>query len=191
MQYRRAFVPGGSFFFTVVTADRRPLFTEQKNVETLREAIRAVRFKRPFTLDAAVILPDHLHCIWTLPPGDADFATRWRLIKTWFTKHYDADGGSGYASLTRPTGIRSQRDEPRSAKRERAFWQHRYWEHMLRDETDYRRHVEYIHFNPVKHGYVKAPIDWPYSSFRRYVKASIYPPDWGCATLEFDGVGRE
>jgi putative transposase len=87
--------------------------------------------------------------------------------------------------------MRSQSYEPRSAKREQAFWQHRYWEHMLRDETDYRRHVEYIHFNPVKHAYVKAPMDWPHSSFQRYVKASIYPPDWGCETLEFEGVGRE
>jgi putative transposase len=191
MQYRRAFVPGGTFFFTMVTADRRPLFADDKNIETLRRAFRTVRSRRPFTLDAAVVLPDHLHCIWTLPPGDADFATRWRLIKTWFTKHCDADGASGYASLTRPTGNRLQRDEPRAAKREQAFWQHRYWEHLLRDETDYRRHVEYIHFNPVKHGYVKAPMDWPYSSFRRYVKAGIYPPDWGGETLEFDSVGRE
>ena len=91
MQYRRAFVPGGSFFFTVVTANHKPLFTEQKNVVTLRGAFRNVRSERPFTLNAAVILPDHLHCIWTLPSGDADFATRWRLIKTWFTKHCDSE----------------------------------------------------------------------------------------------------
>ncbi len=105
----------------------------------------------PFTLEAAVVLPDHLHCIWTLPPGDADFSTRWRLIKTWFTKHCD----SALAA------------EARTIRGDRGLWQHRYWEHMLRDETDYRRHIEYIHFNPVKHGYVKAPMDWPYSSFRR------------------------
>ena len=105
MQYRRAFGSGGCFFFTVVTADRRTLFGDDKNVETLREAFRAVRSKRPFTLDAVVVLPDHLHCIWTLPPGDADFATRWRLIKSWFTKHCVAGGPSGYASLTRPTGF--------------------------------------------------------------------------------------
>ena len=180
MQYRRAFVPGGTFFFTVVTADRKPLFTAQQNIATLRAAFRTVRQRRPFTLEAAVVLPDHLHCIWTLPPGDADFATRWRLIKTWFTKHRDVDGSSGYAVLTRPT-----------AKLAPALWQQRYWEHMLRNETDYRRHVEYIHFNPVKHGYVKTPMDWPYSSLHRYVQAGIYPPDWGGAVLDFDGVGRE
>jgi putative transposase len=100
MQYRRAFVPGGTFFFTVVTVDRRPLFAEQKNVATLREAFRTIRLQRPFTLNAAVILPDHLHCIWTLPTGDGDFATRWRLIKTWFTKHCGLDRPSGYAPLT-------------------------------------------------------------------------------------------
>jgi putative transposase len=191
MQYRRAFVPGGSFFFTVVTADRRRLFADDKNIGTLREAFRTVRSKRPFTLDAAVILPDHLHCIWTLPPGDADFATRWRLIKTWLTKHCDADGVSGYALLTRPTGIRSKPDERKASKRESTLWQHRHWEHLLRDETDYRRHVEYIHFNPVKHGYVKSPMDWPYSSFRGYVKAGIYSQDWGAEVVEFDGVGHE
>jgi putative transposase len=107
MQYRRAFVPGGTFFFTVVTADHRPLIADDKNIETLRRAFRTVRSKRPFILDAAVILPDHLHCIWTLPPGDADFATRWRLIKTRFTKHCDADRESGYAELTRPTNLYS------------------------------------------------------------------------------------
>jgi putative transposase len=191
MQYRRAFVPGGTFFFTVVTADRRPVFAEQKNVTTLREAFRTIRLQRPFTLNAAVVLPDHLHCIWTLPSGDADFATRWRLIKTWFTKHCGSDTSSGYAALTRPTALRSKLDGVRTSKLEQAFWQHRYWEHMLRDDTDYRRHVEYIHFNPVKHGYVKAPMDWPYSSFRLYVKAGIYPPDWGGDVVDFDGVGRE
>lgn len=182
MQYRRAFVPGGTFFFTVVTADRKPVFAEQKNVAALRDAFRTIRLRRPFTLDAGVVLPDHLHCIWTLPPGDADFATRWRLVKTWFTKHCDSDTSSGYATLTRPT---------RTSKCEQAVWQHRYWEHMVRDDADYPRHVEYIHFNPVKHGYVKAPMDWPYSSFRLYVKAGIYPPDWGGDALDFDGVGQE
>jgi putative transposase len=191
MEYRRAFLPGGTFFFTVVTADRRPAFAEQKNVTTLREAFRTIRLQRPFTLNAAVVLPDHLHCIWTLPPGDADFSTRWRLIKTWFTKHCGLDTSSGYATLTRPTALRSKVDGARTSKREQAIWQQRYWEHMLRDDTDYRRHVEYIHFNPVKHGYVKSPMDWPYSSFPLYVKAGIYPADWGGNVPDLDGVGQE
>lgn len=178
MQYRRAFLPGGTFFFTVVTADRKPIFADPKNVEVLREAFRAVHLRRPFTLEAAVVLPDHSHYIWTLPTGDADFSTRWRLIKTWFTKHCDP-------------ALRAEQGNARASKDEGWLWQHRYWEHMLRDETDYRSHVEYIHFNPVKHGYVNAPIDWPYSSFRHYVKAGIYPPDWGGTVESIEGVGHE
>lgn len=136
MRYRRAFLRGGSFFFTVVTEQRRPLFASADAVESLRMAFRAVRSTRPFEVDAMVVLPDHLHCIWTLPPGDADFATRWRLIKTWFTKHCDP-------------GLRSKPNRARTAKQEQALWQHRYWEHALRDEADFTRHVEYVHFNPV------------------------------------------
>jgi putative transposase len=178
MQYRRSFLPGGAFFFTVVTAERRPLFTEQKNVATLRAAFRTVQSQRPFTLEAAVVLPDHLHCVWTLPPGDADFSTRWRLVKTWFTKHCDST-------------LRAEAANARIARGESGLWQQRYWEHLLRDETDYRHHIEYIHFNPVKHGYAKAPIDWPYSSFRRYVQTGMYPKNWGGDVREIVGVGRE
>ena len=178
MEYRRSFLPGGTFFFTVVAEDRKPLFSEPTNITTLRSAFREIQVQRPFTLEAAVVLPDHLHCIWTLPPGDADFSTRWRLINTWFTKHCD-------------WALSAEDGKARTSRGERGLWQHRYWEHMLRDETDYRRHIEYIHFNPVKHGYVKAPMDWPYSSFRRYVKTGMYPPDWGGNVQEVEGVGRE
>jgi putative transposase len=177
MQYRRAFVPGGAFFFTVVTAGRAPLFADKANIAVLQSAFRRVRFQRPFLLKAVVVLPDHLHCIWTLPPHDGDFSTRWRLIKTWFTKHCDS------ASQGRANKITIG---------ESSLWQPRYWEHVLRDEADLRRHIEYIHFNPVKHGYVKAPIDWPYSSFHRYVKAGVYPPDWGAADVDFmPSVGND
>jgi putative transposase len=164
MKYRRTFIPGGSFFFTVVTEKRRPLFTSAEAVATLRMAFRVVRSTRPFNLEAVVVLPDHLHCIWTLPPGDADFATRWRLIKAWFTKHCDPI-------------LRTQPNRARAQKGEQALWQHRYWEHMLRDETDFIRHVEYIYFNPVKHGHALSALEWPYSSFRRYVEAGVYPAD--------------
>jgi len=178
MQYRRAFVPGASYFFTLVLEKRRPLFASREAVEVLRQAFRAVRSTRPFELVAMVVLPDHLHCIWTLPPGDADFATRWRLIKTWFTRHCDP-------------ALRPVPDHRRQAKHEQALWQHRYWEHMLRDETDFIRHIEYIHFNPVKHGLVSSVSDWPYSSFHRFVAAGTYPADWGSQVSEIDGVGHE
>ena len=178
MRYRRAFIPGGSFFFTVVTEKRQPLFVSAGTVKVLRMAFRAVRATRPFEVDAMVVLPDHLHCIWTLPPGDADFATRWRLIKTWFTKHCD------------PV-LSTEPNRARRAKREQALWQHRYWEHALRDEADFTRHVEYIHFNPVKHGLASSAMEWPYSSFRRYVKAGVCLPDWGQGAMDFEGVGYE
>jgi len=178
MRYRRAFVPGGSYFFTLVTHRRRPIFNTPETVEVLRNAFRTVRSKRPFRMDAMVVLPDHLHCIWVLPPDDGDFAIRWRLIKTWFTRHCDPN-------------LRAVPDRARARKGEQALWQHRYWERLLRDEADFIQHVEYIHYNPVKHGYVAAPRDWPFSSFRRHVEAGIYPADWGHGPLTFTGVGRE
>ncbi len=178
MKYRRAFTPGGSLFFTLVTERRKPLLATADAVEVLREAVRRVRSQRPFEIDAMVVLPNHLHCIWTLPPDDADFATRWRLIKTWFTKHCDPS-------------LRGMVDAARFSKREQAVWQHRYWEHQLRDEEDFIRHVEYNHYNPVKHGLVTSPWEWPYSSFRRFVDAGIHAADWGRGVVEFDGVGSE
>jgi len=178
MRYRRAFIPGGSFFFTVVTEQRRPLLASAEAVELLRNAFRRVRAARPFAVDAMVVLPDHLHCIWTLPPDDADFATRWRLVKGWFTRHCDP-------------ALRTAPNRARMAKREQAVWQHRYWEHLLRDEADFTRHVEYIHYNPVKHGYAQTPRDWPYSSFRRDVEMGIYPADWGQNEMAFESVGHE
>ena len=178
MQYRRAFTPGGTFFFTLVTEGRRPVFSSAESVEVLRDAFRTVRKSRPFEIDAMVVMPDHLHCIWTLPPGDADFATRWRLIKTWFTKHCDP-------------GLREVPDPARVAKRQQAVWQHRYWEHQLRDEADFAHHVDYIHYNPVKHGLALSPLDWPHSSFRRQVEAGIYPADWGQCTMDMKNIGYE
>ena len=163
MRYRRSFQPGGSFFFTVVTAHRRPIFASADAIAMLREAFRVVRKARPFDIDAIVVLPDHLHCIWTLPDGDADFMTRWRLIKTWFSKH------SAFKNI----------------------WQHRYWEHLLRDERDFEHHVDYIHFNPVRHGLVNRVVEWPYSSFHQYVARGMYPVDWGGAFSESAAVGRE
>lgn len=178
MHYRRAIVPGGTFFFTLVTYRRRPILASDEAVGALRDAFRYVRQSRPFDIDAIVVMPDHLHCIWTLPPDDADFSTRWRLIKTRFAKHC-------------PDTLRRIPDAARQRKGEQAVWQHRYWERQIRDEADFARHADYIHYNPVKHGLVRSPAEWPYSSFGRYVKAGIYVLDWGCDVMGFAGVGRE
>src|SRR5437667_3388942 len=160
--YRQNFLPGGSYFFTVNLADRRfGLLTE--HIALLRAAFRRVRARHPFAIEAAVILPDHLHAIWTLPDGDADFATRWRLIKSGF-------------SQALPGGERISAS--RSAKGERGIWQRRYWEHTLRDEDDFARHLDYIHFNPVKHGHAVRVRDWPFSACRCRVRLGVCPPDW-------------
>ena len=169
--YRRNFIAGGSFFFTVNLAERRlQLLTE--HVDELRNAFRKVRERHPFTIDAMVVLHDHLHAVWTLPEGDADFATRWQLIKSAF-------------SHSLPSGERIS--ESRAARGERGIWQRRYWEHTIRDERDFARHVDYIHINPVKHGLVTRVRDWPFSSFHRMVKLGVYPQDWAGDVAVNDG----
>src|SRR6266540_861424 len=160
--YRRNFIPGGSYFFTVNLAERRSrILTE--HIALLRGAFRDTRARHPFTIEAIVVLPDHLHAVWTLPEGDNDFAMRWRLIKSTFSRNL-------------PAGERVSNS--RFAKGERGIWQRRYWEHTLRDDTDFVRHVDYIHFNPVRHGYVGRVKDWPHSSFHRMVRLGHYPEDW-------------
>jgi putative transposase len=160
--YRRHRVPGGTYFFTVTLAERR-LALLVEHIAVLREAFDAVRRARPFSLDAIVVLPDHLHCLWTLPPGDDDFASRWAQVKAGFSR------GIPHGEHRRASLIR---------KRERGVWQRRYGEHLIRDDEDYSRHLDYIHFNPVKHGHVLVAADWPYSSFRRWVARGVYPLDW-------------
>jgi putative transposase len=160
--YRRNFIDGASFFFTVNLAERRlRLLTE--HIEDLRTAFRETRRRHPFTIDAMVVLPDHLHALWTLPEGDWDFSTRWQLIKSTFSRSL-APGERVSAS--------------RAAKGERGVWQRRFWEHTVRDESDLVRHIDYIHINPVKHGLVTRVRDWPYSSFHRMVKLGVLPEDW-------------
>jgi putative transposase len=180
MQYKRAHAPGGTFFFTVVTYDRKTILCTDKNPGLLKKAFKYVMESRPFHIDAIVVLPDHLHCIWTLPEGDSNFSQRWMLIKRHFTLTCDDPERT-------PPGASHQH------KREQTVWQRRFWEHRIRDERDYNRHVEYIHYNPVKHGLVKAPIDWPHTSFHRFVNKGIYHRDWGGAEpVVFDGsVGNE
>jgi putative transposase len=162
--YRRIRVPGGTYFFTVNLADRsRGLLVER--FAALREGICQVQRDRPFEIIAWVVLPEHLHAIWRLPDDDFDYATRWMLIKQ---------------SFARKVSDEERRSRSRIRKGERGIWQRRYWEHLIRDERDLRNHVDYIHFNPVKHGHCLQVRDWPYSSFHRFV---------GNGVLSADGAG--
>jgi putative transposase len=162
VRYRRNFVSGGTFFFTVTLADRRSTALAD-HVVVLREAFRVTRRAHPFTVDAIVILPDHLHAIMALPQNDADFSTRWALIKRRFTESV-SKAGSVVA---------------RYRNGEHALWQRRFWEHTIRDDRDFERHADYVHYNPVKHGLVSRVSGWPYSSFHRYVRNGLLPEDWG------------
>ncbi|NEV62226.1 REP-associated tyrosine transposase [Thiorhodococcus minor] len=172
--YRRLYIPGATYFFTLVSESRQPLLASDDAVGRLREAFRYAMRRRPFRFDAVVILPDHLHAIWTLPLDDADFSERWRLIKYRFS-HRSAERGTTRPSL--------------SSKREKGLWQRRFWEHCIRDEADFAGHFHYLHFNPVKHGLTKRVADWPHSSFHRFVELGVYTPDWGCAIDTFDIAG--
>lgn len=163
-EYRRATTPTGTYFFTVNLAERQGNDLLLRQADLLRETTRSMRQRRPFEIVAAVILPDHLHMIWRLPPNYADFATRWSLIKGGFSRALPAT---------------ERRGASRVGKRERGIWQRRYWEHLICDDEDLRRHVQCIHYNPVKHGYVSSPVEWAHNSFHRYVRDGIYPADWG------------
>lgn len=174
--YRRNLVPGGSFFFTVVTEGRQPILSETGLV-LLRQVVRQCRDKYPFTIEAMVVLPDHLHSIWTLPEGDADFSKRWGYIKKEFT--------TNWLSWGRPEQPISQ---ARRRERRRGVWVPRFWEHTIRDGRDFERHMDYIHYNPVKHGYVRCPHAWRSSSFHRSVRQGLYGPEWGCACRPCEGA---
>jgi putative transposase len=167
--YRRAIVPGGTFFLTLVTQRRVPIFAAQDARANLRGALERCNEFHPFELDAIVLLPDHLHVLMTLPIGDADFSRRISHIKATFTRSYLADGGH---------------EEPRSPsrlrQRARGVWQRRFWEHTITDEDDLHRHLDYIHYNAVKHRHVACPHDWPHSSFHRYASEGYYDRDWCC-----------
>jgi putative transposase len=174
-RYLRAKAKGGTFFFTVTLADRSSDLLVQ-HIDRLRRIYEKVQSERPFETIAICVLPDHLHAIWRLPAGDADFPLRWSLIKSGFSR-----GLTGSAART-PSKI---------AKRERGLWQRRYWEHEIRDEADLARHVDYIHINPVKHGLVGRVSEWPHSSFKRYVSRGLLPNDWGGDVGEISGVFGE
>jgi len=168
-------VQGGCYFFTLTLNDRRQHLLVE-HIEQLRLSMRAVKEKHPFHIDAMVVLPEHLHCMLTLPEGDSDFSMRWRQIKAGFSRQLPA------------IEIRSK---SRGRKQERGIWQRRFWEHVIRDSEDFSHHVEYIYFNPVKHGWVDKVVDWKYSTFHRDVARGIYPHDWGHSYAErLDGMGE-
>ena len=153
---------GSIFFFTVALA-QRPSNLLIEEIERLRRIYRIVQQRYPFETIAICVLPDHIHALWALPADDENFSARWNSIKGGFSRGLDAQ-------------IRSA---SKVGKREKGVWQRRYWEHAIRDEADFQRHVDYIHYNPVKHGYVTRVADWPHSSFHRYVERGILAPDWG------------
>jgi putative transposase len=161
VRYRRNFQFGGTFFFTVTLRDRRSNLLVDR-IELLRDAFRVTMLRRPFEVDAIVVLPDHLHAIWTLPSDDADYPERWRAIKSRFVRGLKAAGDA----------------VPMSGRGECMVWQRRFWEHTIRDERDLANHVDYVHYNPVRHGLVSRVADWPYSSFHRFVARGDLPPDW-------------
>jgi putative transposase len=179
MRYRRARTKGATFFFTVVTHRRRKILCIEDNAMLMKGAFKHVASSHPFKIDAFALLPDHIHSVWTLPENDGDFSMRWLLIKRYFTKRCH-----GKYKGTRTASMKN--------KDEQAIWQLRFWEHRIRNDGDFAAHVDYIHYNPVKHGYAKAPKDWAYSTFNRYVKEGIYDINWGNHDIEFEeNVGNE
>jgi len=173
VHYRRAHVPGGTYFFTVALGDRA-CDTLIRHIDALRSAFHCVHEARPWRTDAIVVLPDHLHVLWTLPDGDDHYPGRWRAIKSQFVQRLRFRG--------EPVAV-NQRGECR-------VWQRRYWEHVIRDADDLARHVDYIHINPVKHGLVRRTSEWRWSSFRRYVERGLVAEDWATEPTECDGFGE-
>ena len=155
--YKRMYIPGATYFFTVVTHNRIPVFSAPKHVALLRESFQYVMKKRPLIVQAAVVLPDHIHCIWSMNV-DADYSVRWQMIKTQFCR-----------TLRNNT----------PAWKQQAIWQPRFWEHLIRDVHDLHCHLDYIHYNPVKHGLVSRPFDWEYSSIQKFVDLGLYDDNWG------------
>ncbi len=172
--YKRNLVAGGTYFFTVNLLDRnKSLLVDY--IDCLREAVASVKQKRPFSIEAWVVLPDHMHAVWTLPEGDVDYSGRWREIKKAFSKSIPAD---------------EYRSAARTKQGERGIWQRRFWEHTITSEADFRHHIDYVHVNPLKHGLVAQVKDWPYSSFHRYVGSGVYTEDW-CGIDIPEIVGNE
>jgi len=221
--YRRAAIPGGTYFFTLVTNRRQQILCNENIRTALHDAIATTRAKSPFTIDAMVLMPDHLHAIWTLPENDHAYSVRWSMIKRLVTQAVGAPGtpygfsreevagahGAPYGGSqlegrvrrahqdhsNRIRGVDGGCSPPASAsrlkRREGLIWQRRFWEHRVRDQADLNRCIDYLHWNPVKHGYVSRVADWPFSTFHRFVRNGIYPEDWGGEGVVVDGAFGE
>ncbi len=172
-RYRRAYASGACYFSTVNLAARRGNSLLVDQIDVLREVTRVVRARHPFVIDAMVVMPEHLHAVWTLPHDDANFSMRWALIKAGFSRGIPATETISAS---------------RSSKGERGLWQRRFWEHMIRDDDDFARHIDYVHYNPVKHGLVERAIQWPYSSIHRYVRDGMMSANWAA---DADVVGAQ
>jgi putative transposase len=170
---------GASYFFTLVTHKRRPISSDESARRLLKRSMAEARRQLPFDMFACVLLPDHLHCLWTLPDDDDDFPKRWSIIKRFFSKAYVANGGFAAPIASR-----------RTRKRELGVWQPRYWEHRIRNEEEWYAYRDYIHWNPVKHDYVECPADWPWSSIHRHIQKGWVDPHWpgakGLTSLELE-----
>jgi putative transposase len=167
--YRRFCVPGATVFLTIVTYQRAPLFTRDANVELLRTAMRQVMEDQPFEIPAAVVLPDLVHFLWTMPPNDSNYSRRVGRMKVHFSRSF-RDAGHLLGEI--PVSRRRHREAD--------VWQRRFWEHTILNERDFEQHLHYIHYNPVKHGYATCPHRWPFSSFERWVRSGLYDERWGC-----------
>ena len=170
--YIRTHTPGATYFFTVNLQDRGARFLVD-HVADLRQCVKEVRERHPFAIDAMVVLPEHLHAVWTLPQDDGDFSKRWMLVKQSFTRRLQDAGVV-----------------PQQQGKAARVWQKRFWEHQIRDDEDLRRHIEYIHFNPVKHGWVMRAREWPYSSLHRYIREGSLHPDWGISAAITGAFGE-
>ncbi len=169
--YLRVYIKGATVFFTVVTHKRNPVFQDDVAINLLRQCIQKTMNMYPFKMDAIVILLDHLHTIWTLPENDFDFSIRWKRIKSLFSRNYH--------NLLVESVSESMR-----RKNEKGVWQRRFWEHVVKDQEDFNRLCDYIHYNPVKHGLVNSPWEWKHSSFRKHVEFGSYSKDWGQSEIK-------
>jgi putative transposase len=170
--YRRYFVPGGTYFFTIVTQFRRRLFANELNVQRLRYSLAQIRREMPFEVNCAVVLPDHVHFIWSLPPGDDNYSKRIGLMKVKFTRSL-REAGDGM-SLRQPASASRQKHHDSD------IWQRRFWEHTIDDEEEFEAYFDYVHYNPVRHGHVACPHLWKVSSFHRWVERGVYDLHWAC-----------